>query len=249
MRLNRFLARAGLGSRRAVEDLIRQGRVRVNGKPVADLGRQVDADADQVTVDGVPTIIPEDYRVYAFHKPLGVVSTLKSQGGQPALLDYRLRSDLPDRFVPIGRLDSESTGLLLWTDDGQLNQDLARPRSGVWKTYEVELAEPLPPGTVPKLTDGSMEIDGRPCLPCRLEMAPDKTTCHWIMQLQEGRRRQIRRMFKKVGLKVLKLHRTQIGPVSLGKLRPGDFRRLTRAEEDQIRRLLEQKRASRGGRG
>lgn len=248
LRLNRFLARSGLGSRRAVEELIRQGRVRVNGQPVADLGRQVDPSTDQVTVDGVPAEMPEDFRIYAFHKPLGVVSTLKSQGGQASLQAYRMRSDLPERFVPIGRLDSESTGLLLWTDDGQLNQDLARPRSGVWKVYEVELSEPLSPNTVPKLTQGDMEIDGRPVLPCRLEMAPDKTTRHWIMQLQEGRRRQIRRMFKKVGIKVLKLHRTQIGPVGLGKLRPGDFRRLTHAEEDQLRGILAQNQASRNRR-
>jgi 23S rRNA pseudouridine2605 synthase len=238
MRLNRFLARAGLGSRRAVEDLIRQGRVQVNGDRVADLGRQVDPHRDAVTVDGVPAHLPADFRIYAFHKPLGVVSTLKAQGGQPALAAYRLQSDLPDRFVPVGRLDSESSGLLLWTDDGALNQDLARPSGGVWKTYEVELSEPLPEKLVPVLVGGEILIDGRPCLPCKLEMARDKTTRHWIMQLHEGRRRQIRRMFKKVGLKVLKLHRTAVGPIMLGKLRPGDFRRLTHAEEEQLRRAV-----------
>ena len=128
IRLNRFLARAGLGSRRAVEDLIRQGRVRVNGQNVADLGRQVNPHADRIEVDGVPARLPEDYRIYAFHKPLGVVSTLKAQGGQPSLDRYRLQSDLPERFVPIGRLDSESTGLLLWTDDGQLNPAPVLPK-------------------------------------------------------------------------------------------------------------------------
>ena len=240
MRLNRFLARAGMGSRRAVEEFIRQGRVAINDQKVQDLGRQVVLEEDRVSVDGMPVHLPRDFRIYAFHKPLDVVSTLKPQGGQPSLLAYRLQADIPDRFVPVGRLDSESTGLLLWTDDGRLNQELSRPGSGVWKTYEVELAEPLPPNLVPRLTRGEIVIDGRPCLPCRLEMAPDRTTCHWIMQLHEGRRRQIRRMFKKVGLKVVRLHRTRIGPIALGKLRPGDFRRLTRAEEQELRQAASQ---------
>lgn len=240
LRLNRFLARAGLGSRRSVEELIRQGRVKINGEKVEDLGRQVSPSRDSVEVDGVPARLPDDFRIYAFHKPLGVVSTLRPQGGQPDLSAYRLRADLPERFVPVGRLDSESTGLLLWTDDGQLNQDLARPRGGVWKTYEVELTEPLPERLIPRLTQGQIVIDGRPCLPCRLELAPDRTTRHWIMQLHEGRRRQIRRMFRQVGCKVLALHRTAIGPVKLGKLRPGDFRRLTATEENHLREAVKQ---------
>ncbi len=241
MRLNKYLARAGLGSRRAVEDIIRQGRVSINGNKISDLGTKVNPEQDQVSVDGVPATLPQDYRVYAFHKPLEVVSTLKAQDGQPSLLPYRTQSDLPDRFVPIGRLDSESTGLLLWTDDGKLNQDLSRPNKGVWKTYEIELSEPLLPLHIPKLTQGTIEIDGRPCLPCRLEMAMDKTTRHWVMQLHEGRRRQIRRMFKKVGIKVLHLHRVSIGPVQLGLLRPGDFRRLTHTEVEGLRQATEQK--------
>ena len=193
-----------------------------------------------VAVDGVPAELPRDFRVYAFHKPLDVVSTLKSQKGQPSLEAYRLQSDIPERFVPVGRLDAESTGLLLWTDDGRLNQMLARPSSGVWKVYEVELSEPLAEVHLPTLTQGKLHIDGRPCRPCRLHMAPDRTTRHWIMEIHEGRRRQIRRMFKKVGIKVLKLHRTQVGPVALGKLRPGDFRRLTATEEMELRRVVGQ---------
>jgi len=238
LRLNRYLARAGLGSRRAVEDLIRQGKIRINGEKVTDMGRQVHPSKDAVVCDGTPVKLPQDFRVYAFHKPLDVVSTLKAQGGQPSLLPYRLQSDIPDRFVPVGRLDSESTGLLLWTDDGVLNQALCRSNTGIWKTYEVELGAPLLDKQVPTLTEGQITIDGRACLPCRLEMAPDKTTRHWIMQLHEGRRRQIRRMFKKVGLKVIRLHRTDVGPVKLGKLRPGNFRRLTHAEETALRKAV-----------
>lgn len=238
MRLNRFLARAGHGSRRSVEDLIRDARVTINGVIVTDLGRQVDLAHDRVSVDGQITHIPRDLRIYVFHKPLDVVSTLKAQKGQPSLEIYRLQSEIPERFVPVGRLDSESTGLLLWTDDGDLNQALCRPDTGVWKTYEVELGADLPPAKVPLLTDGKIHIDGRPCRPCKLEMAPDKTTRHWIMKLHEGRRRQIRRMFKKVGVKVIGLHRVAVGPVELGLLRPGDFRRLSHEEDQMLRQAV-----------
>jgi 23S rRNA pseudouridine2605 synthase len=238
MRLNRYLARAGQGSRRSVEEFILAGRVTVNGETVRDLGRRVDPATDQVTFDGKPLRMPEDYRVYAFHKPLEVVSTLVSQGGQPSLLPYRLQSDIPDRFVPVGRLDAESSGLLLWTDDGELNQRLCRPDSSVWKTYEIELNAPLPPTKVEDLTKGGLLLDGRPCRPCRLAMQPDATTRHWVMELHEGRRRQIRRMFNTLGLKVLRLHRTAVGPVRLGKLRPGDFRRLGHDEVEALRQAV-----------
>jgi len=236
MRLNRFLARAGHGSRRSVEEIIKAGRVTIDGETVTEMGRQVDAENSIVTVDGAPTEMPRDYRIYAFHKPLDVVSTMKSQGGQPSLEPYRLQSEIPDRFMAIGRLDSESTGLLLWTDDGNLNQALCSPDSGVWKTYEVVLNADLPQAKIPLLTDGKIMIDGRPCLPCKLEMADNKTTRHWVIQIHEGRRRQIRRMFKKVGVKVMKLHRVAVGPVQLGLLRAGGFRRLSHDEEQALRK-------------
>lgn len=238
LRLNRFLARAGYGSRRASEELIRLGKVSINGETVEDLGRQVDPESDDVRVDGLPAHIPSDFRVYAFHKPVDVVSTLKAQDNQPALAAYRLRADLPDRFVPVGRLDSDSSGLLLWTDDGQLNQQLCRPDSGVWKTYEIELNGPLTPNQRDQMIGGKIQLDGRPCRPSRLEMQPDTTNRHWIMQIHEGRRRQIRRMFQSLGLKVLVLHRTDVGPVNIGRLRPGDFRRLNPREVQELRQAV-----------
>lgn len=241
MRLNRYLARAGLGSRRSVETFITEGRVAIDGKTVTDLGRRVLTETEDVTVDGRPVILPEGFRVYAFNKPLDVVSTLVSQGGQPSLLPYRLQSDLPDRFMPVGRLDSETTGLLLWTDDGNLNQDLCRPKSGLWKTYELQVNEDLTPTLIKNLTRGSLKIDGRPCLPCRLKMKPGGTTLHWVMEIHEGRRRQIRRMFRAVGRRVMKLHRVAVGPVKLGNLRPGDFRKLDHNDVEKLRGLVERK--------
>jgi 23S rRNA pseudouridine2605 synthase len=238
MRLNRYLARAGLGSRRSVESLVREGRVAIDGKTVEDLGRRVQLATEKVTLDGIPVYLPEGYRVYAFHKPHEVVSTLAAQNGQPSLLPYRLQGDIPDRFMPVGRLDSETTGLLLWTDDGELNQSLCRPRSGLWKTYEVDLNKDLAPENIRTLTQGGIEIDGRPCLPCRLRLSNAGTTRQWVMEIHEGRRRQIRRMFQAVGLKVLRLHRTAVGPIQLGHLRPGGFRRLHHDEVEELRGLV-----------
>lgn len=238
MRLNRFLARAGLGSRRSVETLVRDGRVAIDGQTVSDLGRRVQAGTDVVTVDGRPVSLPRDYRIYAFHKPHGVVSTMVAQGGQPSLLPYQLQADIPDRFVPVGRLDSETTGLLLWTDDGDLNQALCLPRSKLWKTYEVDVSLDPTPEQVKMLTRGSIEIDGRTVRPCRMQLKPEGTTRQWVIEIHEGRRRQIRRMFKAAGLKVLRLHRIAVGPIRLGNLRPGDFRRLNQEESVNLREHL-----------
>lgn len=238
IRLNRFLARAGHGSRRAVEQLVLAGRVTINGQVVTDLGRRVEPGTDRVALDGRPLSLPEDHRVYAFNKPLGVVCTLKSQSGQPSLEEWRRRAELPERFVPVGRLDQTSSGLLLWTDDGALNEALCRPRSGVWKTYEVELAAVLPDGLLPTLTGGTIVLDGRPCRPCRIRPGHRPDGRHWVLELHEGRKRQIRRMFGAVGHNVTGLHRVAVGPVQLGRLHPGDFRRLTAQEVDELRQAV-----------
>ena len=238
LRLNRFLARCGFGSRRAVEELILAGRVAIGGETVRELATRVDPDHDRVTVDGLLAELPAAYRVYAFHKPLGVVSTLKSQKGQPSLDAYRLRADIPERFVPVGRLDSETTGLLLWTDDGDLSQALCRPATGIWKTYEVELDGVPDRDQLRRLTRGDIRLDGRACRPCRLTCRGEVSLRHWTMELHEGRKRQIRRMFAAVDLKVTGLHRVAVGPIRLGKLRPGDFRRLSGDEERALRRLV-----------
>ena len=173
--------------------------------------------------------------MYAFHKPLGVVCTLKAQRGQSSLQEWRLRAELPERFVPVGRLDQATTGLLLWTDDGSLNEALCRPRSGVWKTYEVELGAVLPDALLPTLTGGTIELDGRPIRPCRMRPGQRPDGRHWVLDLHEGRKRQIRRMFAAVGFAVVKLHRSAVGPVTLGRLHPGDFRRLTAQEVAALR--------------
>jgi pseudouridine synthase len=229
-----------------VEQLVIAGRVKLNGVTVTDLGRRVDPAKDHVAVDGRPLELPDDVRVYAFHKPLGVVCTLKSQSGQDSLEEWRRRAALPDRFVPIGRLDQATTGLLLWTDDGALNEQLCRPRSGVWKAYEVQLAEVLPDALLPTLTGGTIELDGRPCRPCRMRPGQRTDGRHWLVELHEGRKRQIRRMFAAVGHKVIRLHRVAVGPIMIGLLNAGDFRRLTAAEIAELRRAISAEGVGRG---
>ncbi len=237
VRLNRFLADAGFGSRRGVEDLVRQGRVSINGAPISELGTRVLPDRDEVMVDGVIVSPVSTGTIYAFHKPLGVVCTLKGQGGQPTLLPYKRREGLPEPVMPVGRLDADSSGLLLWTDSGMLNQALCRPGSGIWKTYAVTLAHPPAEKDVAAFVSGALELDGRPCLPCRLEPARRDGRA-WLVHLHEGRKRQIRRMFRSLGNRVLTLHRVGYGPVKLGRLKAGGFRTLTRREVGELRKAL-----------
>ncbi|MBC8423592.1 rRNA pseudouridine synthase, partial [bacterium] len=181
--MNRYLARAGLGSRRSVEALVLAGRVLVNGEVVTELGRRIDPAGDTVTLDGRPVAWPERWRTFAFHKPIGVISSMRPQGRTPCLDLYAGRRDLPPGVVPVGRLDAYTSGLLLWTDDGDLHQALCRPRSGVWKTYEVGLTAPLRADARPRLRDGGIVLDGRPCLPARLSPLDDGGR-NWRMSLR-----------------------------------------------------------------
>ncbi len=234
IRINRFLARAGLGSRRAVEGLIQQGRVTVNGEKITDLGRRVVPANDIVAVDGRTAKWPDTWRAFAFHKPVGVVSSLRPQGRTPCLDLYAGRADLPPGTVPVGRLDADTSGLLIWTDDGALHQALCRPRSGVWKVYEVDLNRPLPPDAEPRLRNGEIVLDGRQCLKARLRRLDDDGR-RWEIAVSEGRNRQVRRMFMMVGVRVIGLHRIAVGDLQLADLRPGEFRELDAAESTALR--------------
>jgi len=225
LRLNRFLARAGLGSRRGVEDLIAAGRVRVNGVVVQEPGRRVDPEQDHVLCDGTEVRLPIEWRVLAYHKPRGVVCSLRRQDERPCLADVRRESGLGEGLVPVGRLDAETSGLLLWTDDGALAERLMLPGHGIWKRYEVGLDRPLPRDGERQVREGAIELDGRLCLPARLEPL-DGSRRAWRYELHEGRNRQIRRVFLTMGCRVTALHRSAVGPVELGDLEPGRFREL-----------------------
>lgn len=235
LRLNQFLARAGHGSRRGVEALVREGRVTIDGEVVRDLSRRIDPATEVVAVDGLVAHLPRQSRVYASHKPVGVVSTLRGQAGQVDLALMRERAGIDARFHPVGRLDQDSSGLLLWTDDGQLSQALMRPEHEVVKTYRLRLGRPLARGAERTLASGSIILDGRTVRRCRLDPDPDGDRRFWTIHLHEGRNRQIRRMFAAVDARVVELERVAVGPIELGRLRPGDFRRLTDREEKLLR--------------
>lgn len=237
MRINRFLSRSGLGSRRSVEELVRSGRVTLNGVTITDLAVRVEPATDLVMVDDKPIQLPPTWHVYMFNKPRGVVSTLIPQDERPCLDNFRKNNGLPDSVIPVGRLDSDSSGLLIWTDDGLLSQQLCLPATKVWKVYEVLLDAALEQAQLPILLTGKIELDGRPCLPARLT-AMDATGRNWKFSIREGRNRQIRRMMNSVGREVLQLHRVVYGPLRLGNLAPGQFRELSVTEIETLRKAI-----------
>jgi 23S rRNA pseudouridine2605 synthase len=229
-RLQKVLAQLGVGSRRACEELIAAGRVTVNGE-VARLGQRVDPDTDLVAIDGVPVGIRPGLVYYALNKPAGVVSTASDPQQRPVVMG--LVPDEP-RVHPVGRLDADSEGLLLLTNDGDLTFHLTHPRFGVEKEYLVMVEGAPKRGALRQLRQGVVLEDG-PTAPARVaQVGPHglRVTIH------EGRNRQVRRMCDAVGHPVRRLVRTRIGPVRMGKLAPGEWRHLTTAEVRALEREL-----------
>jgi 23S rRNA pseudouridine2605 synthase len=228
MRRVRFLAHAGVASRRAAEDVIRAGRVTVDGATVTDPARDV-TEADDVRVDGDP-VSPEATVVYALHKPEGVVSTAADTHGRPTVVE--LVAD-ERRLYPVGRLDADTTGLLLLTNDGALANALTHPRYGVPKTYEARVGGGVvTEGALRRLREG-VELDDGPTAPAAVRrLGRDRLE----LVLREGRKRQVKRMCEAVGHPVRELRRVAFGPLGLGELQPGTARRLTAAEVDALRR-------------
>jgi 23S rRNA pseudouridine2605 synthase len=225
-RLQKVLARAGLGSRRSSEDLIRAGRITVNGHR-ATLGERVDPDVDEVAVDGVPISLQLELVYLALNKPVGVVTTAKDTHGRKTVLHF-----VPDtpRVAPVGRLDRDTSGLLLLTNDGDFANRVAHPRYEVPKVYVAEVAGKVSQGLVQRLQKGVRLEDG----PAHAEQikirAASKGRTILELTLREGRNRLVRRLLASQGLDVVALVRTAIGPVRLGRLAEGDYRELKRSE-------------------
>ncbi len=217
-RLQKVLARVGLGSRRACEELIAAGRVTVNGEP-AELGRRVDVDHDLVVLDGVPLPVLPGLVHYLLHKPAGVVTTAHDPFDRPTVLE--LVPDAP-RVFPVGRLDADSEGLLVLTNDGDLAQRLTHPSFGVEKEYLVEVEGVPSAGDLRRLRLGVDLDDGKTAPATVGVVAPGVIR----IVIHEGRNRQIRRMCDAVGHPVRRLVRTRIGPVSDPHLKPGTWRAL-----------------------
>lgn len=231
-RLQKVLARAGIGSRRAVEELIAAGRVRVNGE-MARLGRRIDTSKDEVEVDGSPVPLRSDLVYYLLNKPRGVVSTASDPEGRPTVLEI---VDAAVRVWPVGRLDIDSEGALLLTNDGELTLRLTHPRYELPKTYVAEVEGTVGRPTVRRLC-GGVELEDGVTAPAEarvLERRPGATLVE--ISIREGRNRQVRRMADAVGHPVRRLVRVAIGPLALGRLRPGSYRKLGPVEVQQLYR-------------
>ncbi len=232
MRLHVFLAKAGVASRRTAEKMIAAGRVRVNGKLISVQGFSVHPGSDKVEVDGSPAEVSERKRYFVFHKPRGVMSTLRDRHAEKTVADFF--RDIPEKLVPAGRLDKDSTGLLLMTNDGELIHRLTHPRYQVKKVYLVTVKGLIPPETFRRLEKG-IPLDGKRTAPCRIEiLSAGEDGLELRVTLHEGRKREIRKMMKRVGAEVETLERVSYGPLHLGNLRPGQRRELAPSE---VRRL------------
>jgi 23S rRNA pseudouridine2605 synthase len=223
VRLAKHIAVAGVASRRAAEGLIRAGRVHVNGSVQRDPATDI-ADEDIVTVDGRPVTAPAGRVVYAVNKPAGVVSTARDPQGRPTVVSL---VESPRRLYPVGRLDIDTTGLILLTDDGDLAHHLTHPRYEVPKTYRAVLKGPPIRDRALRALSGGVELDDGPSAPAQVRRVKADTI---EITIHEGRKRQVRRMCEAVGHPVSELARIRFGPVDLGSLRPGEWRRLAAAE-------------------
>ena len=227
VRLGKYLAHAGVASRRAAEELIAAGRVRVGGEIVTDPARDVN-ESSGVEVDGA-SVAPEAREVWAVNKPAGVVSTAREPGRRPAITEL---VDSEQRLYPVGRLDADTTGLILLTNDGELANRLTHPRYGVPKTYRVRLARPPSDRDLERLRGGVRLEDGTTS-PAQVEKLGDREL---EVTISEGRKRQVRRMAEAVGNEVEALTRIRIGSLELGGLHRGDARLL---EEGEVAALWE----------
>jgi 23S rRNA pseudouridine2605 synthase len=232
VRLAKYLAHAGVASRRASEQLVFAGRVTVGGEVVRDPARDVDVDGGvPVAVDGRPVRVSDGQRaVYAVHKPRGVVSTARDPQGRPTVVTLVPSSR---RLYPVGRLDADTSGLILLTDDGALAHRLTHPSFEVPRTYHAKVRRPpVREGALRKLREGVELDDGVTAPAAARRLGPDRLE----ITIHEGRKRQVRRMLDAVGHPVVALERVRFGPLWLGRLAEGRYRRLSAAEVERLRR-------------
>ncbi|WP_062464751.1 pseudouridine synthase [Demequina soli] len=232
IRLQKVLASAGVGSRRKCEDLIEAGRVKVNGEVVDQLGVRVDPESVAIEVDGNRIMVDSSHLTVVLNKPFGVVSTMSDPQGRPALDTFVAR--YPERLFHVGRLDAETTGLLILTNDGELANRLAHPTHGVSKVYVAKVKGRVSKN-LPTLLKQGVELDDGPvrATACTiLDVQGDSSLVQ--VELHEGRNRIVRRMLDKVGHPVLELVRTQFGPIRLGTMAPGEIRELSPSEVGKL---------------
>lgn len=222
-RVHKILARAGVASRRKAEEMIREGRVRINGE-LAVIGQSADPARDEITLDGRPVRI-ERKVYYAFYKPRGVVTTMGEEHGQKTVARLPQIRELKERVFPVGRLDKDAEGLLILTNDGDLANALSHPRHEIRKEYRVSLDRPF--RSLHELQKG-VEIDRR-----RVEVSDIRSEAgDVVLSIHEGRKHIVKRLFEELGYRVTALKRTRVGPIRLGRLKPGELRVLCREDFD-----------------
>ena len=234
MRLNKYIASAGVCSRRKADELIANGNVKVNGASVREHGVQVEP-GDVVAVNGKVIEEPADKIYVAVNKPLGYITSMDDDKGRATVAE--LVDDIPERLFPVGRLDYNTTGLLIMTNDGQLTYTLTHPKHEVWKTYVAVVAGVLSDTRIAKLRKG-VDIGGFVTSPAKVKVIKQMPR-HAVVEIKirEGKNRQVRKMFAAVGNKVQSLERTEIGDVRLGRIMSGHYRKLTRQEVEYLKSL------------
>jgi 23S rRNA pseudouridine2605 synthase len=241
VRLNKLLSTAGIASRRAADELIRQGRVQINGRVVTTLGTRADLAHDDIRVDGRRVRSAPTRRYILLYKPRGVVSTRSDPQRRTTVIDLLARAGVEGFFFPVGRLDYDSEGLILLTNDGEFAERVTHPRYELERTYEAQVEGVPDERDLERLRRG-VDIDGHRTAPARvrrLRVVPVRGGTQTVLEIviHEGRNRQVRRMCDAIAHPVARLRRTRIGPVTGRGLKPGDLRDLTAAE---VRALTQQ---------
>jgi 23S rRNA pseudouridine2605 synthase len=243
-RLQVVLARFGIASRRGVVSLIEDGKVTVNGEVVREKGFRVDAKKDEIKISEqeLTRDAHQKKRYFLFYKPKNVMTTMQDPHAEHTVAEFF--QDIPERLFPVGRLDRDTTGLILMTNDGELSFRLTHPKFGVKKKYHVRVKGVVPEEEIKRLEAGVMLEEGKTA-PCKIDIEKFNPRETWLrVVLHEGKKRQIRRLFEGIGHRVIDLERTDYGPLSLGLMKPGEKREL-RVEE--VRRLKEAAGLSKAG--
>jgi pseudouridine synthase len=229
-RLQRILAQSGLVSRRKAEDLIREGRVVVDGRVVTEMGLKIVPSEHRIEVDGKCIASPESKAYYLFNKPPGVLSTLKDPQGRPTIKDFLSQAQIKERVFPVGRLDWDAEGLMLLTNDGELAQKLQHPRFQVPKTYRVKI-QGIPSETSLRQLEKGIKLPGGKMHRADYETVKTGEDRSWLLiTIREGEKHQVKNMLAAIGHPVITIKRVALGPLSLGRLTPGQLRPLTSKE-------------------
>lgn len=243
IRLNRFLAMGGIGSRRKCDELIRQGKVEVNGQKVTQMAFRVDPDRDTVKYDGKIVRATRTFIYILMNKPLFTISTANDEKGRKTVIDLiQMPADgmAEERLYPVGRLDFNTIGALLITNDGELTYHLIHPRYEIKKVYRALLNNLIRPIDLHKLQTG-VDLDGFKTAPCKIDEIRIINNCSYLeIEMHEGKNRQIRRMFQALGYEVEELERVEFAGLRVNDLKPGEWRELTATEIKSLKKLVRQ---------